>query len=149
MTTTLKPTSTSTTGEVYDSKELAHDESMDQELDFPDGGAQASMTALGGFLSTVAGIGVLSGFSVFQSYYSAVGLSSYSPADVAWIGNLQIWGCFAFGLFSGRLSDTYGPQLPFAVGTFFMVFGTMMASISTKYYQFILSQEVCWRLALV
>lgn len=111
--------------------------------DFPDGGAQAWMTVLGGFFCTVAGIGVLSGFSVFQSYYGTEGLQGYSPQDIAWIGNLQIWGCFAFGLLSGWMSDTYGPTLPMALGSFFMVLGTMMASISKSYYQFILSQGIC------
>ena len=43
----------------------------------------------------------------------------------------------------GRVYDNYGPQVLLAVGTFFHVFGLMMASISTKYYQFILSQGIC------
>lgn len=111
--------------------------------DFPDGGVHAWMTVLGGLLSTTAGIGVLSGFAVFQSYFSTAELTNYSPQDIAWIGNLQIWGCFAFGLLSGWMSDRYGPKLPMAIGTVFMVLGTMMASISKTYYQFILSQGVC------
>jgi len=44
---------------------------------------------------------------------------------------------------SGRLFDQYGPRLPIAIGTFMHVFGLMMASLSSKYYQFVLSQSVC------
>ena len=44
---------------------------------------------------------------------------------------------------SGRLFDLYGPRLPIAIGTFLHVFGLMMTSLSTKYYQFVLSQSVC------
>lgn len=44
---------------------------------------------------------------------------------------------------SGRLFDQYGPRLPIAIGTFMHVFGLMVTSLSTKYYQFVLSQSVC------
>jgi MFS family permease len=44
---------------------------------------------------------------------------------------------------SGTLFDQYGPRLPIAIGTFMHVFGLMMTSLSTKYYQFVLSQSVC------
>jgi MFS family permease len=113
------------------------------EITFPDGGYKAWLTVLGGWLSFIASIGFLSGFSVFQSYYSTTQLPTHSPDDISWIGGLQIWGCFFFGLWAGRLSDKYGPKVPLALGTFFMVFGTMMASISKTYYQFMLSQGLC------
>lgn len=150
--TILKPqetTSTVSTNANCEHKEPTND-TMDQQVleQFPDGGPQGWMTVAGGFLSAVAGVGVLSGFAVFQNFYSTVGLAAYSPADIAWIGNLQIWGCFAFGLFSGWLSDKFGPQLPMALGSGFVVFGTMMASVSTKYYHFVLSQGVCSALGI-
>lgn len=44
---------------------------------------------------------------------------------------------------AGRLFDRYGPRVPLLVGTVLHVLGLMMASISTKYYQFVLSQSVC------
>lgn len=44
---------------------------------------------------------------------------------------------------AGRLYDGYGPRLPIIIGSFFHVFGLMMTSLSTEYYQFILSQSVC------
>jgi len=43
----------------------------------------------------------------------------------------------------GKAYDTYGPRPLLLVGTFLHVFGLMMASISTTYYQFLLSQGVC------
>ncbi|GFG01371.1 monocarboxylate transporter 1 [Aspergillus udagawae] len=113
------------------------------DVNFPDGGYKAWLTVLGGWLAFISSIGFLSAFSVFQSFYSSTQLPTYSPSDISWIGSLQLFGTFAIGLWSGRLSDKHGPRLPFALGTFFMVFGTMMASISTKYYQFVLSQGLC------
>jgi MFS family permease len=53
---------------------------------------------------------------------------------------VQFWGCYFIGIGSGALSDKYGPALPLVLGTFFMVFGNMMASLSATYYQFLLSQ---------
>ncbi|KAM3496925.1 hypothetical protein MY10362_009706 [Beauveria mimosiformis] len=43
----------------------------------------------------------------------------------------------------GVLFDRYGPEKLLVVGSFLHVFGLMMASISTQYYQFLLSQGVC------
>lgn len=110
---------------------------------FPDGGWKAWLTVAGGLLAQISSIGFLSAFSVFQSYYSQVTLPNSSSSEIAWIGSLQIFGCFFLGLGAGRLSDQRGPKLPLALGTFFMVLGTMMASISSSYYQFVLSQGVC------
>lgn len=43
----------------------------------------------------------------------------------------------------GVLYDKYGPKYLILVGSFLHVFGLMMASISTEYYQILLSQGVC------
>lgn len=117
--------------------------SVSSDIYFPDGGYRAWLTVCGGFLGFFASIGFLSSFSVFQSYYTTTTLPTYSPSDISWIGSLQIWGCFFMALWSGRFSDQHGPRIPLAIGGFMMVFGTMMASISKKYYQFILSQGLC------
>jgi MFS family permease len=44
---------------------------------------------------------------------------------------------------AGRMFDNYGPRIPIVIGTVMHVFGLMMASLSTRYYQFVLSQSVC------
>ena len=47
------------------------------------------------------------------------------------------------GPFVGKIFDDYGPRYLLSVGGFLHVFGLMMASISKKYYQFLLSQAIC------
>ena len=47
------------------------------------------------------------------------------------------------GPFAGYVYDNYGIRVILLIGTFMHVFGLMMASISTEYYQFLLSQGVC------
>ena len=110
---------------------------------YPEGGRDAWLTVLAGFLISMAGVGYINSFSVFQAYYRRVELPSYSDDDIAWIASLQIWGAFFFGLPAGRLMDRYGPKVPIALATFFIVLGTMTASISKQYYQFVLSQGLC------
>lgn len=41
------------------------------------------------------------------------------------------------------ITDNYGPTYILIAGGFFHVFGLMMTSLSTEYYQFILAQGVC------
>ena len=121
--------------------DLSEPSLAENEEFFPDGGIQAWLTALGGFLSFIASID-------FQSYFQTVILPDSNPSDIAWISSVQIWGCYFFGVLSGSLSDKYGPALPLSVGTFFVVFGNMMSSISTKFYQFLLSQGFCVALGM-
>jgi MFS family permease len=44
--------------------------------------------------------------------------------------------------------DNYGPKYLLVFGTFFHVFGLMMTSLCTEYWQFILAQAICSPLGL-
>lgn len=50
---------------------------------------------------------------------------------------------FLGGPFVGKFFDNFGPRYLLLAGTFLHVLGLMMASLSTEYYQFFLSQGVC------
>lgn len=78
-----------------------------------------------------------------QDFYQNNQLSCYSPSTVAWISSLEVALMFAGGPFVGRAYDRYGPRWLLLLGSFMHVFGLMMASLSTKYYQLLLSQSVC------
>lgn len=112
-------------------------------ISFPDGGRSAWLTVLGGFLAFVVSVGYISSFSVFQTYYGTYLLPDHTPDQISWIGGMQIWGCFFLGILSGSISDSYGPKLPVGLGGLILVFGTMMTSLSTQYYQIVLSQGLC------
>ena len=47
---------------------------------------------------------------------------------------------FFFGPIIGKIYDNYGPRWLLIVGTFLEVFGLMMTSLATEYYQFVLAQ---------
>lgn len=44
---------------------------------------------------------------------------------------------FFFGPIIGKLYDNYGPRYLLLVGTFLEVFGLMMTSLATEYYQLV------------
>lgn len=50
---------------------------------------------------------------------------------------------FFFGPVIGKIFDNYGPRLLLLIGAFLEVFGLMMTSLASKYYQFLLAQGLC------
>ncbi|KAI0823271.1 MFS general substrate transporter [Trametes gibbosa] len=114
----------------------------DVDSTFPDGGAAAWLTVLGAFLALFCSFGQLNSFGTFQTWYAEHQLNHLPPSTIAWIGSLQLWVFFFSGGFFGRLFDAYGPRRILIPGTLILVFGTMMTSIATKYYQYILAQGV-------
>lgn len=50
---------------------------------------------------------------------------------------------FVQGPIVGTTYDKYGPRYILLAGSFLHVFGLMMASLATEYYQFLLAQGVC------
>ena len=50
---------------------------------------------------------------------------------------------YSGGIILGKIFDGYGPRWLLVIGGFAQVFGLMMTSISTKYYQIFLSQGIC------
>jgi MFS family permease len=111
--------------------------------DVPDGGCKAWSVVAGGWCAMFVSVGWNNSAGVFQTIYENDQLRNYSPSAVGWILSLQTFFMFASAPISGRLFDTYGPRYPLFAGSTLHVFGVMMMSLSTQYYQFILSQSLC------
>jgi MFS family permease len=79
----------------------------------------------------------------FQQYYEVGPLRGYSSSTISWIPSLQIFFLFFMGPVVGFLFDKYGPRPLIIAGTLLHVFGLMMASLATTYYQILLAQGVC------
>ncbi|TBU55768.1 MFS general substrate transporter [Dichomitus squalens] len=114
----------------------------DSSASCPDGGARAWLTVLGAFLALFCTFGQLNSFGSFQTWYSEHQLNGLPASTISWIGSLQLWVFFFCGGFVGRLFDAYGPRPIMIVGTLILVFGTMMTSISSQYYEYILAQGI-------
>ncbi|CAK7211652.1 hypothetical protein SCUCBS95973_001187 [Sporothrix curviconia] len=111
--------------------------------DVPDGGYRAWLVVFGAWCTSFCSFGWINSVGIFQEYYETGPLASYSSSTISWIPSLQIFFIMAMGPIVGRLFDAYGPRYVILGGTLLNVFGLMMASISTQYYQFLLSQGVC------
>ncbi|MCJ1445780.1 MAG: hypothetical protein MMC23_006285 [Stictis urceolatum] len=111
--------------------------------DFPDGGLEAWSVVIGGFFCLFTTFGWINATGIFQEYYQTELLSSYSPSTVAWIVSLETFFMFFGGPFIGWFFDCHGPRLLLLVGSFLHVFGLMMTSLSTQYYQLLLAQGIC------
>ncbi|KAK3060548.1 hypothetical protein LTS18_008309, partial [Coniosporium uncinatum] len=111
--------------------------------DIPDGGLQAWSVVIGGFCCMFVSFGWINCIGVFQEYYQTNQLSNFSPSTISWIPSLEAFMMFFGGPFIGKLYDNYGPRYILLVGSFLHVFGLMMTSISSQYYQFILAQGIC------
>ncbi|KAH7103228.1 MFS general substrate transporter [Auriculariales sp. MPI-PUGE-AT-0066] len=72
-------------------------------MQMPDGGLEAWLVVLAGWLIIFSTMGYVQAFGVFQSYY--VPALGRSDSDVAWIGSFQMWLQLAAALVVGRLFD--------------------------------------------
>lgn len=109
----------------------------------PDGGLVAWLQVLASWMIFFNTWGLLNSFGVFQDYYTTTLLPGSSPSTISWIGGIQTFLLMIIGAPCGRLVDAGYLHTQLFIGTFFQVFGMMMASISTKYWQLFLSQGVC------
>lgn len=111
--------------------------------DFPEGGARAWLTVSGASACLFVSFGWVNCAGIFQSHYQANQLSNYTPSEISWISALQIFFMIFSGIWVGRIFDSHGPAALLLVGSFMHVFGMMMISVSTTYYQILLSQAIC------
>ena len=87
--------------------------------------------------------GIINSFGVFQSYYVTDLLSNKSNSDISWIGSLQAFVVLILGAFTGPLFDAGYFYYMVWSGTFLIVFGMMMLSLCTQYWQVMLAQGIC------
>ncbi|MCJ1412412.1 hypothetical protein MMC19_006506 [Ptychographa xylographoides] len=125
------------------SEKLAPPPSATDPSSFPDGGLEAWLVVFGGFCCLFVSFGWINCIGVFQEYYQTNLLSQYSPSAISWIVSLETFMMFLGGPVFGKIYDNYGPRYLLLGGSFLHVFGLMMTSISTEYYQFILAQGIC------
>ncbi|KAL2816013.1 major facilitator superfamily domain-containing protein [Aspergillus cavernicola] len=109
----------------------------------PDGGTSAWLVVLGCWCTSFCSFGWLNSVGVFQEYYQNELLRGYSTSTVSWIPSLEIFFMMGMGPVVGVLYDRYGPRWLLLAGSVMHVFGIMMTSISTDYYQILLAQGLC------
>ncbi|KAE8378992.1 major facilitator superfamily domain-containing protein [Aspergillus bertholletiae] len=117
--------------------------SVHDTASIPDGGIKAWMQVVGTFFMFFNTWGVLNTFGSYQTYYETQKLFASSSSNISWIGSVQSSLLLVLGLITGPLYDAgYFYPLLFS-GSFMIVLGQMMLSLSKEYYQVLLSQGFC------
>lgn len=98
---------------------------------------------LTGFLSLYGCRGLTNSFGVFETFYTEDLLTTSSSSTISWIGSIQLFLTMIVGVFAGWFLDAGHLKTLLALGTFLEIFGMMMTSLSTKYYQILLAQGIC------
>ncbi|KAL8948323.1 MAG: hypothetical protein Q9222_005484 [Ikaeria aurantiellina] len=128
-------------------------------LEPPNGGLKAWLQILGSFLiffntwwlhlplfkspSLIIIRGTINTFGAFQTYYSTDILRHISPSDISWIGSIQAFLVQFVGALTGPLYDAGYFRALVITGSLLVVFGTLMISLCTHYWHFLLAQAFC------
>ncbi|KAI1817670.1 monocarboxylate permease-like protein [Poronia punctata] len=110
--------------------------------DFPDGGREAWLVVAGASLILFCSFGLINCAGVFVQYYANGPLKNYSTSSITWITSLQIFLQSGSNLLMGHLFDSYGTKWILPVGTVVYTLGLMLLSLSTEFYQIILTQGI-------
>ncbi|CAK3746841.1 MFS general substrate transporter [Lecanosticta acicola] len=106
----------------------------------PDGGLKAWTQVAMGWLVIFITWGWVNSYGAFQSYYTQT--LGVSASTISWIGSVQNFLTFFVGAFTGRLLDA-GLFIPtLAVGGVLQLLGIFMMSLSTTYWQLMITQGV-------
>ncbi|KAG8164307.1 hypothetical protein KVR01_006225 [Diaporthe batatas] len=109
----------------------------------PNGGTRAWLQVFGAFGVFFNTWGLLNTFGVFQTYYETGELFVESSSNISWVGSIQAFLVLTGGLISGPLYDRGFLRVLIAVGAFLVVFGHMMLSLATQFWQVVLAQGFC------
>ncbi|KFA69299.1 hypothetical protein S40285_08617 [Stachybotrys chlorohalonatus IBT 40285] len=109
----------------------------------PDGGLKAWLQVAGAFSVSFNTWGLLNTFGIFQTYYEGGELFQNTSSNISWIGAIQSFLVLMGGLVSGPLYDRGYLRFLMGLGSFGIVFGLMMLSLATEYWQVLLAQGFC------
>ena len=86
---------------------------------------------------------MVSAFSVYQTYYEFGELFEASSSNISWIGAIQCFLLQITGVVAGPLYDRGHLRLLIVTGSVMVVFGHMMLSLCTEFWQALLAQAFC------
>ncbi|KAK7991351.1 hypothetical protein PG988_000145 [Apiospora saccharicola] len=109
----------------------------------PNGGLDAWLIVLAGFLIFVNSWGLSSTFGVFLEHYRTELLPGTSPSTLAWIGSVQSTFVTVVGILTGPLTDRGYLRPVMVVGHLMVVVGMYALSAATQYWQVLLAQGFC------
>jgi MFS family permease len=134
---------------------------VESEVTYPEGGFEAWLVVFGSWSGIVASFGFMNSrkfrnccsfnvlatcsqlvVAVFQEYLSRNQLVGYSESTIGWIFSVYIFLSFGCGFWIGPIFDAKGPRILLLAGSICLVAGTGLLSVSTKYWQIMLTVGV-------
>ncbi|KAL4967702.1 major facilitator superfamily domain-containing protein [Aspergillus stella-maris] len=106
---------------------------------FPDGGLSAWSVVLGSWCAFLPTFGLMNTTGVFTDWLATNQLSGFTRSDVSWIFSLYMFFLWFGGVQVGPIFDRYGPRHLVGAGSIGLTVAVMTFSVSTEFYQFILS----------
>lgn len=86
--------------------------------------------------------GIINSFGAYQTYYQTALPSSTSSA-ISWIGTVQAFLLIIMGIIAGPIYDRGYIRTLIITGTTMAVFGLMMTSLASRYWEIFLAQGLC------
>ncbi|ETS84433.1 hypothetical protein PFICI_02458 [Pestalotiopsis fici W106-1] len=114
----------------------------DMEEPALDGGLRAWLQVAGSFLIFSNIWGFTFSFGAFSAFYEITYLPSTSASTVAWIGTSSNFLLIFGGILSGPLFDLGYFRTMLLAGAFIETLSIFLLSLSTKYYQILLTQGI-------
>ncbi|GAA5838357.1 hypothetical protein JCM11251_004913 [Rhodosporidiobolus azoricus] len=114
---------------------------------FPDGGFRAWSVVAGAWCISFTSWGVVNSFGVFQTYYQANQLSSYSRSEISWIGSVQLSMVLGCAIFAGKFFDAGYIKYLLVISLAIYIAGMFGFSEANSYYSIFLGQGLACGLA--
>jgi MFS family permease len=105
---------------------------------FPEGGPRAWLVIFGSFSIICGTFGLISSVGLFQAYWQAHQLSSYTTRDIGWISAVNVFLNLFLGVQIGPLFDRYGPRWLVLAGSLIYVVSLVLLADCKKYWHFML-----------
>ncbi|KAJ4167523.1 hypothetical protein NW754_011340 [Fusarium falciforme] len=111
----------------------------DDDQDYPEGGTRAWLVVIGAWCAMIPSMGLLNTLAVLQAWVLENELSHLPESTVGWI-----FGCYGFFLYFcgaqvGPIIDAHDIKFVIIPGSIGMVASMIFVSLSTEFYQFLLS----------
>ncbi|KAM6522808.1 hypothetical protein FALCPG4_012423 [Fusarium falciforme] len=111
----------------------------DDGQDYPEGGTRAWLVVIGAWCAMIPSMGLLNTLAVLQAWVLENELSHLPESTVGWI-----FGCYGFFLYFcgaqvGPIIDAHDIKFVIIPGSIGMVASMIFVSLSTEFYQFLLS----------
>ncbi|KAF1996852.1 oxalate/formate antiporter [Amniculicola lignicola CBS 123094] len=108
-------------------------------LDYPEGGTQAWLVVVGAWCAMIPSMGLLNTVGVLQAWVSSHQLHGYSESNIGWIFSAYAFFLYIGGAQVGPVFDAHDILLLIIPGSIGIIAALICFSLSTEFYQFLLS----------